>query len=837
MNQKWLLIDMHMHSQFSKINKPGDKDKVKDMSAKEFVDILHNKKVEIFSITDHNYFSSDYYNIIDSYIKDSNLDMKLINGVELDVYVSLNDGKEDIIHVCFYFDNTVDRTELEKIINNLYKDENGNDKKPHFKDILYELERVNSKIIIIPHGDKDRGIFDSHLIDNLSLNENPEFYRYAMYKIFNAFDVRKGFYKKSIEFWGTNFYEQTKAFNDIIENKSDDEIEELKKSITEKIKNKNTKLNKNEQIIYDYTLKYGAFFAYFTFSDWHNAFDYEPKINNFIFGSIDYAFESFEMATLDPISRVIKSVDTEIEIPNTLIKNIDFKIGNKQKHIEFAPGLNAIVGKRGSGKSLLLAVLKNLYDKNANDGAIKKYNSLNINDITAKDRSNIDISLGSLNSISFLSQDTITNIFENPDNAQTQIAKYFPEIKGINLCKLKSIIQYGKKIQPYNNNYKNLTSNILALKKFSDFEYTLLSQLSDVNVKNNFNNTITEIEELIKSINHIGLNVDEVIKEKEIIMNLKVKYLKIISLYNNLIIGINDNIKEINSKKTNNQITVKQNSIDIRNSIEVIKNNFDILLNLKKFKYLISNFSIENPPVEMVKKNKYLFVTYYDIPENIREEIEGMILKTISRASSIEDIDNYVKNINSKKLNSTYNNITDELSKMLNKDIFKPKKEFYQIKDDNIDYEGKIHTMNELNEYVLNGSLINLTNSSPGTKSVAYLDMLFDLEDKILVLDQPEDNIDNDYISNYLVPNIKSTKKIKQLIFVTHNPSVAVYGDAFNYIYVTNDGENIDYTNYIIERKEDKEQLIKILEGGRPSFSNRNHKFGNILGEEEYDNR
>ena len=308
-------------------------------------------------------------------------------------------------------------------------------------------------------------------------------------------------------------------------------------------------------------------------------------------------------------------------------------------------------------------------------------------------------------------------------------------------------------------------------------------------------------------------------------------------MYNNLIIGINNNIKEINSRKTNNQITVKQNSIDIRNSIEVIKNNFDILLNLKKFKYLISNFSIENPPVEMVKKNKYLFVTYYDIPENIRDEIEGMILKTISRASSIEDIDNYVKNINNKKLNSTYNNITDELSKMLNKDIFKPKKEFYQIKDDSIDYEDKIHTMNELNEHVLNGSLINLTNSSPGTKSVAYLDMLFDLEDKILVLDQPEDNIDNDYISNYLVPNIKSTKKIKQLIFVTHNPSVAVYGDAFNYIYVTNDGKNIDYTNYIIEKKEDKEQLINILEGGRPSFSNRNHKFGNILGEEEYDNR
>ena len=113
--------------------------------------------------------------------------------------------------------------------------------------------------------------------------------------------------------------------------------------------------------------------------------------------------------------------------------------------------------------------------------------------------------------------------------------------------------------------------------------------------------------------------------------------------------------------------------------------------------------------------------------------------------------------------------------------------------------------------------------------------MLFDLEETILVLDQPEDNIDNDYISNYLVPNIKEKKKIKQLIFVTHNPSVAVYGDAFNYIYVENNG-TINYKNYLIEKSEDKERLIKILEGGKKSFANRNHKFGDIIGEEEYGN-
>lgn len=118
-------------------------------------------------------------------------------------------------------------------------------------------------------------------------------------------------------------------------------------------------------------------------------------------------------------------------------------------------------------------------------------------------------------------------------------------------------------------------------------------------------------------------------------------------------------------------------------------------------------------------------------------------------------------------------------------------------------------------------------------KSVAYLNMIFDLDKNIVVLDQPEDNIDNDYISTYLVPNIKRNKKDKQLIFVTHNPSVAVFGDAFNYVFAENN-EEINYKNYFIENKEDKDKLIKILEGGKYSFSNRNKKFGNILGAEEY---
>ena len=73
---------------------------------------------------------------------------------------------------------------------------------------------------------------------------------------------------------------------------------------------------------------------------------------------------------------------------------------------------------------------------------------------------------------------------------------------------------------------------------------------------------------------------------------------------------------------------------------------------------------------------------------------------------------------------------------------------------------------------------------------------------------------------------------------MTHNPSLAVYGDAFNYIYVTNeevDGvQKISYSNYLVEKKDDKDKIMDILEGGKKSFVNRDRKYGNVLGEIEY---
>lgn len=99
MKQQWLKCDMHMHSYYSKSK---DKTRVKQMSAKDYVDALLDKGINIFSITDHDVYSSSYYDDIRKYIIDKPIE--IINGTELDVYV--ND--KDFFQMGVYFDNNLD---------------------------------------------------------------------------------------------------------------------------------------------------------------------------------------------------------------------------------------------------------------------------------------------------------------------------------------------------------------------------------------------------------------------------------------------------------------------------------------------------------------------------------------------------------------------------------------------------------------------------------------------------------------------------------------------------------------------------------------------------------
>jgi hypothetical protein len=119
---------------------------------------------------------------------------------------------------------------------------------------------------------------------------------------------------------------------------------------------------------------------------------------------------------------------------------------------------------------------------------------------------------------------------------------------------------------------------------------------------------------------------------------------------------------------------------------------------------------------------------------------------------------------------------------------------------------------------------------SPGERGnlllVFYL--LIDKRDIPLIIDQPEENLDNQTIAKMLVPAIKEAKERRQIIIVTHNPNLAVVCDADQVIYSQLDkteGNRVVYTSGAIENPVITQLIIDVLEGTKPAFDLRDAKY------------
>lgn len=124
----------------------------------------------------------------------------------------------------------------------------------------------------------------------------------------------------------------------------------------------------------------------------------------------------------------------------------------------------------------------------------------------------------------------------------------------------------------------------------------------------------------------------------------------------------------------------------------------------------------------------------------------------------------------------------------------------------------------------------NISELSAGEKGLLLLVFYLALskESKPLIIDQPEDNLDNQSVYSKLVPCIQEAKVNRQLIIVTHNPNIAVACDAEQIIYCSINKKNnneIKYTSGSIENPEIKKYIVDILEGTEPAFFLRKQKY------------
>jgi len=119
---------------------------------------------------------------------------------------------------------------------------------------------------------------------------------------------------------------------------------------------------------------------------------------------------------------------------------------------------------------------------------------------------------------------------------------------------------------------------------------------------------------------------------------------------------------------------------------------------------------------------------------------------------------------------------------------------------------------------------------SPGERGnlllIFYL--LIDKRDMPLVLDQPEENLDNQTIATMLVPAIKYAKERRQVIIVTHNPNLAVVCDADQIVHSALDktaGNRVTYTTGALENPVITQLIVDVLEGTKPAFDLRDSKY------------
>lgn len=123
----------------------------------------------------------------------------------------------------------------------------------------------------------------------------------------------------------------------------------------------------------------------------------------------------------------------------------------------------------------------------------------------------------------------------------------------------------------------------------------------------------------------------------------------------------------------------------------------------------------------------------------------------------------------------------------------------------------------------------DLEELSPGERGIVLLVFYLALSQNNIpiIIDQPEDNLDNQSVYSKLVPCICEAKKKRQVIIVSHNPNIAIACDAEQIVYCHMDKNThtITYEAGAIENSIVKGHVVDVLEGTMPAFNLRQRKY------------
>ncbi|MFH6946660.1 hypothetical protein [Flavobacterium sp. FlaQc-50] len=778
----WFKVDLHIHTDFSK------KTKTNDYQGSFDINILKQKLIEnevkLFSLTDHNIINVDAYKTYYDNFTDG--DPKLLIGCEFDIEVP-ESGKPITYHSVIIFENESfsDVQIISQKIEDLYIQKGSAliDRKIIIDD-LYDLFN-GFNYFFIPHAGNTKSILDPYKGYDLKLCQQ------MVLLMPSAFEK----VKESVR----------QTYNDGFD------------------KIKTLDFQEKDDI------------PYINFSDNHNCNKYpctnkDGDDHQFYCIKGKPSFESIRFAFIDPKSRIKKFSEVEVLMRfDNFLHSIEF-VDNpiiKNTTLYFSPNLNAIIGGRSSGKSLLFNILgKKINNKKSQ---IDKYgldiSNANVKSFLDDDYKNI-ISYNT-HDIIYINQGDIVNYFENNslkdliqesgeiDSYKTSLDFFKTKKQDLNNLIDKLIELYSELYEVLNSNFTFHDRDITSI---LDSSYIFKTILNIEDKTNSFQTSQGVLDLLIENTEKFKLNENwsftieetEIIKtfqdlvesKKTLFKNTKSNYDKkenFIELVKQVVSSKNANLdlKGREKEASNQRLTILTKNIS---------DVFKIAMQVRTHCSLFENLSYGG--IQEIKINDEVTVVLeVENSQNIKTKIFEGISNVTNNLSLYELLIKLA--LGELKIKNFAENSSENLAKKTQTNI-----------------KGILDLFDKPIEYLRYSEESTSKNNSPGFNSEKYLEtILKNGNSKIIFIDQPEDNLGNKFITEKLIDLIRDLKFKKQIFLVTHNPSIVVYGDAENIIMCTNNENTIEYEQFVLEEKEHQKEICNVLDGGQYIFEQRARKY------------
>lgn len=415
---------------------------------------------------------------------------------------------------------------------------------------------------------------------------------------------------------------------------------------------------------------------------------------------------------------------------------------------------------------------------------------------------------------------------------------------------LKEFEEISKNISQCNANIKLLDSDIIHIDKLKaknifdtslEYEFNVLSDNTRNSINDIYKTIISEAQQ--KWIENLE-RYKEIIERKKAEINDEINNNENKEIYKNGIAYIESNqqYKEL-QEKLNNERKKLSIILNIEKKLQLQENQRNELKNkivelhkqfYDKANELINALKLEHSGIMI---NPKCILKTIELKQFLSERLN---LRGVDRQNFVNDfVDNYELQIQHR--------ISDFIQNALEK---------------NIDYKGiyadksqptVVAELVSTNWFYISYQLIyqndTFSDMSQGKQAFVILKLLLEFSDKKcpILIDQPEDSLDNRAIYKELVQYLKEKKKERQIIIVTHNPNVVVSADAEQIIVANQQGKDsknkasykfkyvsgsLEFTkpkennnDLILESQGIREHVCEILEGGNEAFKNREKKY------------